>query len=145
MSTVLFFTTISLCYMLGDFTERHTTNRWSQHEYGTSSLPDLSNNPWSFNARRGVHQLQTERCCWRENCRFALEGQAVSWTQGGGYRVSTKPPPFLPLACCSSTFAPGGAELLAPHGQRFQRLYVVVGDKTGGEGRGQGHRWDTEP
>lgn len=129
----------------GDFTKRHSTNRWSQREHRTSSLPDLSDNPRGFDPRRGVHRLQAERSCRREKCWFAVEGQTVSWAQGGGCRVPTEPPPLLSLAHRSSPLAPGGAELLAPHGQRLQCLYVAEGDRAGGKGWGERERWDTDP
>lgn len=131
-----------LTYPPGDFAGGHPANSWSQHECGTASLFDLSYNPWVFNARRGVPWLQTERCCRRKKCWCALEGQTVSWSQGGGCRISTKPLPFLSLAHCSSTLASCRAKLLAPHGQRFQCLYVAEGGKAGGEGWGQRQGWE---
>lgn len=133
-----------LHHLPGDFTERHPSNCWSQRKYGTSSFPDLSNNPRGFDARRGVLQLQTEWCSWREDCRSALEGQAVSWTQRGRDGAPTGPPALVPLARRSSPFAPGWAELLAPHGQRLQCLNVATFEKAGGEGWGQRQGWDTE-
>ena len=127
----------------GDFTEGHPASCWSQCEYGTSPLPDLSNNPWGFDTRRGVPQLQTERCCWWQKCWFALEGETLSWAQRGGCRIRTEPCPFLSLAHRSSPLALSRAELLAPHGQWFQRLYVAVGSRARGEGQGQRQGWDT--
>lgn len=130
------------CYPLGDFTERHPPDCGSQLKYRAPSFPDLPDRPGGFDAGGRLLQLQAEWCRRREDRGPAVEGQAVSRTARRRRRAAAvRPATLVSLACRPPPPAPGRPELLAPHGQRLQRLDVAPGETAGGDGRGQTQRW----